>query len=496
MRKIFTFYFCLLSYASFSNNVQIGVPSLPSTTTLQFTVQWDNSWRIASGPTNWDALWIFVKYQDCANNLWKHVDLSTVAVDHSVTGTQLEVISVSDGKGIYLRLNTTVITNITSATVTVKFASLVDAAYNYQVFGVEMVNIPQGDFYIGDGTRGSNTYGFSDPNPYPAKLITTAIQNTTGLGAAANYQPNSWGSTGALPTTFPLGWNTFYCMKYEISQEQYAAFLNTLTYDQQITRTANSPNSASGTLAIAGATNSRNGIRIQTPGTLNNIPAVYGNDLNANSVFNEAADGQNIACNWLQWADLVAYLDWAALRPMTEFEYEKACKGASVPLANENAWGTTTILQAQSGALTGGGTTSELSTAAGPGLCAYGINSTAQGPLRCGFAATAATNRAQAGAAYYGVMDMSGNVAEQCVGGYNFNYSAFTTTVGDGSLSTVGACNITNCPTTGGGQQGALTRGGDWFTNTAGYTNVSDRGTMTSNYNALRDYRVGGRGVR
>ena len=78
MRKIFTFYFCLLSYASFSNNVQIGVPSLPSTTTLQFTVQWDNSWRIASGPNNWDALWIFVKYQDCANNLWKHVDLLIV----------------------------------------------------------------------------------------------------------------------------------------------------------------------------------------------------------------------------------------------------------------------------------------------------------------------------------------------------------------------------------------------------------------------------------
>ena len=54
-----------------------------------------------------------------------------------------------------------------------------------------MVNIPSGDFYIGDGTRGSSGYGFSDVNPYPAKLITTAIQSA-GLGAASNYQFNSW----------------------------------------------------------------------------------------------------------------------------------------------------------------------------------------------------------------------------------------------------------------------------------------------------------------
>lgn len=485
-----------MNYISIANNVQVGVPSLPTTTTLQFTIQWDNSWRIASGPTNWDAVWLFVKYQDCATNLWKHVDLSTVAVNHTVTGTQLEVIPVSDGKGVYLRLNTNVITNVTSATVTLKFATLVDAAYNYQVFGIEMVNIPQGDFYVGDGTKGTSSFGFSDLNPFPPKLITSAIQNTTGLGAATNYQVNNYGSTAPLPTTFPLGWNSFYCMKYEVSQEQYASFLNTLTYDQQINRTANSPNSAMGTLAIASATNSRNGIRIQTPGLLNNIPAVYGNDLNANNTFNEAADGQNIACNWLQWSDLTAYLDWAALRPMTEFEFEKVCRGTAVPLANENAWGTSTILQAHAGALTGSATSAELSTVSGPGLCAYGINSTASGPLRCGFAATATTNRAQAGSSFYGVMDMSGNVAEQCIGGYNFNFSAFTAAVGDGSLSTVGSCNIVNCPSTGGGQQGALTRGGDWFTSGIFTTNVSDRGLMTNNYNSFRDHRVGGRGVR
>jgi formylglycine-generating enzyme required for sulfatase activity len=497
--KLLLSFLLLSSTLCYSNNVQLGTPSLPSSTTIQFTIQWDNSWRMSVGSSNFDAVWVFVKYQSCADNLWKHVDLSSVAIDHSVTGSQLEVLSVSDSKGVYLRLNAvTTSTNINSATVTCKFSTLTDAGFNYQIFGTEMVNIPSGDFYVGDGTRGSGNFGFSDVNPYPAKLITSAIQ-TAGLGTASNYQQNTnYGSTTALPAAFPLGWNSFYCMKYEISQEQYASFLNTLTYEQQITRTANNPNSAVGTLAIAPATNCRNGIKIQTAGTPNNIPAVYGCDLNSNGVFNEAADGQNIACNWLSWPDLIAYLDWATLRPMTEFEFEKVCRGPSSTgvTANEYAWGSTFLIQASSSAITGSGANNESSTAFGVGLCAYGVGSTAQGPLRCGFAAGAATIRSQAGSSYYGVMDMSGNVMEQCLGGYNFNYSAFTSAVGDGSLTTIGLANTTGWPLTGGGQLGGVGRGGDWYNGNAAMLNISDRNGMTSNSNQGRDRSYGGRGVR
>lgn len=496
--KLLLLFFLCSSVLCQSNNVQIGTPTLPTSTSIQFTIQWDNSWRLAVGSANFDAVWIFVKYQNCADNLWKHVDLSSVAVDHSVTGSQLEVLSVSDAKGVYLRLNAvSTSTNINSATVTCKFSTLTDAGFNYQVFGIEMVNIPSGDFYIGDGTRGSGTFGFSDVNPYPAKLITSAIQ-TAGLGAVTNYQYNTWGSTAVLPSTFPLGWNSFYCMKYEISQEQYAAFLNALTYDQQVTRTANNPNSAIGTLAIAPATNCRNGIRIQTSGTPNNIPAVYGCDLNNNGTFNDASDGQNIACNWLSWPDLIAYLDWAALRPITEFEFEKVCRGpSSVGVTpNEYAWGSTFLVQAASNAITGTGASNEASTAFGMGLCAYGIGSTAQGPLRCGFAAGAGTIRSQAGSSYYGVMDMSGNVMEQCLGGYNFNYSAFTDAVGDGILTSIGLANTTGWPPIGGGQAGGVGRGGDWYNGNSAFLNISDRNYMTSNTNQNRDRCFGGRGVR
>jgi formylglycine-generating enzyme required for sulfatase activity len=329
-----------------ANNLQIGVPTLDvGNSTISFTIQWDNSWLVTSGPNNWDGVWIFVKRQACTDNLWNHALLSTNSVDHSITGGVLQVDAVTDGMGIFIRRIAAGIGNIASATATLHLQTVPNLADNFQVFGIEMVNLPQGDFYIGDGTRGTSTYGFSAANPYPPLHITNAVQSA-GLGAAANYQVNSWGSTGALPATFPLGWNNFYCMKYEISQAQIASFLNTLTYDQQITRTANSPNSAAGTFAIAGATPSRNGIRIQTPGTINNIPAVYGCDLNGNSTFSEADDGENLACNWISWADLMAYLDWSALRPMTEFEYEKICRGTAVPTANENAWSTSNLLQA------------------------------------------------------------------------------------------------------------------------------------------------------
>jgi hypothetical protein len=37
------------------------------------------------------------------------------------------------------------------------------------------------------------------------------------------------------------------------------------------------------------------------------------------------------------------------------------------------------------------------------------------GPLRCGFAATPFTNKIQAGASYYGIMEMAGNLTERCI---------------------------------------------------------------------------------
>jgi formylglycine-generating enzyme required for sulfatase activity len=330
-------------------------------------------------------------------------------------------------------------------------------------------------------------------------LIDATVQSA-GLTAAQYLSNAGWGSSAALPSTFPMGYNAFYVMKYEISQEAYAMFLNTLTYDQQLTRFANAPNSAPGTFVLAGLPNPqncRNGIRIKTAGQVSNIPAVVGCDLNLNGTFDEADDGQNIACNWLSWPDLMAFLDWAALRPMTEFEYEKVCRGTATPVINEYAWGTTTILAANSGAIVYPGAVNEVSITSGSGLCAYGVGATNnRGPLRCGFAATSTSNRPVAGSTFYGVMEMSGNVVEQCLGGYSYNYSAFTNANGDGSISATGIADTPNWPLNGGGNGGGGTsKGGNWY-DAAGTCITSNRDWMTWNGNQNKDNRVGGRGIR
>ena len=479
-----------------ANNLNIGTPTVVGGD-LQFTISWDNSWNTDITPGNWDGVWVFIKRQGCLDNFWTHALVSTVSGDHLITGGVLQVDAVPDGMGVFIRRSAIGNGNIPTATVLIALQTAANLSDNFQVAGIEMVYVPQGDFLIGDNSNGfgqgsgSNAWGFKNV------LITNAIQ-TAGIGATLNYKNNAThGSTAPLPSTYPLGWNSFYSMKYEISQEQYVAFLNSLTYTQQIARTNVSPASAAGTYANANpATPVRNGIKIRTSGVAATTPAVYGCDLNNNGVFNEAADGQNIACGWMSWADLMAYLDWAALRPMTEFEYEKICRGASPSsIPGEYAWNAVSITQATANSLNNAGQASETATAAGNGLCNYGGGANA-GPLRCGFAAGAATNKAQAGGAWFGAMEMSGNVHEQCVGGHNFNYSGFTSDCGDGTLATSGAANTPNWPASGGGQGGGVLRGGS-YADSAQQQKISDCSFMQNNLNQSRNNPgVGGRGVR
>jgi hypothetical protein len=49
-----------------------------------------------------------------------------------------------------------------------------------------------------------------------------------------------------------------------------------------------------------------NGINIT-----NSEPLVFGCDLNGNNIINELDDGQNTACNYLNYDDVTAYLWWA-----------------------------------------------------------------------------------------------------------------------------------------------------------------------------------------
>lgn len=521
----FCFFIALTGLAEkgIANSVSISGTTVSADNKVRFTITWNNSWRRTVPPYNRDAVWIFIKYASCSGGtqVWKHAPLSTNASDDSTrTGAgPMEIVPAlnADGtcKGVFLQRTsanaggTAADSSNSNVGCRIQLAAGFPAGtYNFKVYAIEMVYIPQNDFQVGDGTSASTF------NSRTVVVVDEISGNTT----------DSWFVTGLttdVPAAYPVGWSSFYCMKYEISQEEYVDFLNVLTYDQQATRTIVAPNSAAGTGALVAVGTNRNGICIQTPGdatTTPKTPATYWCNLDGGSG-NGAADGQNIACNYLSWADVSAFLDWSAMRPMSEMEFEKVCRGTAARVGAEYPWGTAALWQtgtawectaaganivlANSGNLSSGGQAAEASTASGTGLCAIGDI-----PFRVGFAATVSTTtRASAGTSYYGVLDMGGNLWERTVAVDATGLTFHRDSLGDGAIDSIATwqANVGTWPsvTTA---SGAGFRGGAWNTpcRLAGtsaehqyrYIRTSDRTSATSANATTRASTYGGRGVR
>jgi formylglycine-generating enzyme required for sulfatase activity len=324
-----------------------------------------------------------------------------------------------------------------------------------------MVYVPQGSFYVGSGHAGTggseNGVFYTYPTITNAYLITSENAITVGTTAGNLFYPTSPGYSGdqigPIPAAFPKGYKAFYCMKYEITQAQYVEFLNKLTNAQASTRAYTA-----------------NQYRYNISGSPGSYTTAY----------------PYVACSYLGWSDISAYLDWAALRPMTELEYEKACRGPLAPVDGEFAWGNFTITQATG--ISNSGANNEIATPAAAN-CVYGSATNVQGPMRVGNFARATSTRESAGASYYGIMDLSGNLWEGGIitvgtpGG-----RAFTGIHGDGVLDASGNANVSNWNSSGFGS-----RGGSW-SDISDYDRVSDRYYAT--YAAGRSSIYGGRGVR
>lgn len=432
-----------------ANNVQISNVSLTGNN-LSFDVSWNNSWRVTNtAPYNYDALWIFVKYRDCATNQWGHA-----SIDTAFAASPLRADTTIDQKGVFVYRSSDGVGNIPTTGVTVHLTNMPSGNFDFKVFGIEMVYIPEGSFLLGDGAS-TNTFrrGPTTATPYTVANENAITVSNSGafLYAISNI------TTGTIPAQFPKGYNDFYCMKYEISQTQYAEFLNTLTSTQAANRylvsTAN---------------------RYTLSGAWPVISAAAGNR----------------ACAFLSWSDLTAYMDWAALRPMSEMEFEKVCRGPAAHVPGEYAWGTTLITDV----ITVGsdGTPSETATnpvPPGSGIANFN-NNVVLGPMRNGFNGSGASNRLTLGASYYGVCELSGNVWERIVHVVNNNGRNFRPNHGDGNLTSTGFSDVANmAPVSGSGL-----RGGSW-TNTAVNLRTSDRTTAVYNNNG-RFNNVGGRAVR
>lgn len=516
-----------IGFSIFANasNLNVGASTYNDTDkTISFTISWDYSWRLTTGPSNWDAVWIFIKRQNCnvgsTNQVWAHQLLSTNSVDHTTsiaTGTNLLTVdATSDGVGVFIRRSalTTATGNIGTHTIVLKLNTTANntnpvitssATDNFKVMGFEMVYVPQGSYYLGDG-RGTNTTNFSANGQASSGLLIDATIQADGLGASPKYTSNvAYGCPNSLPNTYPIGYNGFYTMKYEITTAAYVDFLNTLNYDQQDAKFAKMNNSAyhPNTAGSYLSWGDRGNINIQAGGVgvYNTKPATF--------TYNTTYASYS-ACSYLVWQDLAAYLDWAGLRPMSEFEFEKACRGnnagtPNAPIANEYPWGNTLITSANY-PNNRGQITEYAQNLGSQGLSYWNYNDQTWLPARGGSTATATSNRSQAGSTYYGIMDMGGNVWEQCVGGGSaYDYSSFRENIhGDGAVNiTNGLANVTGWPPIGGSGSGTIIRGGSGVGGSCcstTYVQVSDRTFVAGNNEngggTNQGNGYGGRGVR
>ena len=461
---------------------------------VEFDIAWENSWRVSSGPSNWDAAWVFIKYRRNSETRWYHATLNFVDGTGSGDGHTVPANALMDSKeddgaggayGVFIyRDSDFPQADVVYNDVRLRWNYGIDGVADDDsievcVFGIEMVYVPQNSFYVGDGSTQTDVQGAFElentGNPFhiTSEGILTLGGNTPGSMCTygmAMTPPDDFNdaTSKTLPAEFPKGYDGFYCMKYELHQQGYVDFLNKLDAAQA----ANRENT------------SETGWRHALTGTTGNF----------------TTSNPYVAAAYLSWADARAFLDWAALRPMTELEYEKACRGAVFPVPDEYAWGSDSIVR-DTFAMNNMGMAHEgisLNYLTTGGNAAYeesiyhknGI----QGPLRVGiFAAnTGNTGRVTSGATYYGIMEMSGNIWEQVVSVGSAQGRAFTGEHGDGNLDASGDANASNWPGTN--AVGAGLRGGCFVRHDMDIR-VSDR-SLASYSVTIRSGGAGIRGVR
>jgi formylglycine-generating enzyme required for sulfatase activity len=394
-----------------------------STTTVSFDISWKNSWR-GGIANNYDAAWVFIKYKD-DNGEWHHLNLTGA---NNSAGAPLTIEAPGDKKGVFVYRAADGIGDVGPVNVTVGVQQQA-GNYDIKVFGIEMVFVPQGSFFLG-GFFGSSLFKGTTAGVYEPYFINNATP--PNMGNSSLNDLNDPRGNGTLNSSFPTGYSAFYCMKYEVSQAGYRDFLNTcLTFGNVASSRTDltvANQSTSGTPISMG--NYRNFLR-----ATGNATTPVGTDANGNGTFDELSDGEWVACNYLFWSDLAAYLDWAALRPMTEMEWGKIHRGPNSPV-NGFQYSTGNSTKPNPATISNSGSSSETIVIAPSG--ASGVNLMplgAGGPLRNGFAATASSNRVSAGSSFYGIFEISGNVSEYVVTLSNNAGRSFTGALGDGELN-------------------------------------------------------------
>jgi formylglycine-generating enzyme required for sulfatase activity len=523
---------------SISNAQLINNNSTEGFVMVEFDITWANSWRTENlngdGVTNWDAAWLFIKYK---NNLgqWQHAYLNNTGHFNPV-GSQIETgllnpsnpFSNNNNQGLGVFIYRSEIGSGTFSMTGVKLRwnynansiSNIDEILDVKILGLEMVYVPEGSYFLGSGgTEYGRLYVY--PNQSQAYHVTSEEGIIT-----SSQTGNLWGSGGTtsttmavspadphmIPAAFPKGFNAFYCMKHEISQQAYVEFLNMLNRTQQSSRfSSNTVGNYLFYQANRIVPASRCGVKLMSDSG-GNEPRIYGCDLNNNNISGEEGDGMYYGLNNMSWGDLCAYLDWSGLRPMTELEFEKANRGFAQAVPNEFAWGNNTV---KANVVSNVNESNFYITSNNGKIDEYIVNPDSgdvgnaiylftmltynfdqfdplNGMSRVGVFATDSSTRINAGATYFGILDMCSGQWERCVSIGNATGRQFTGLHGNGSLSAQGVHDVTGWP--GQNATGSGMRGGSWGTERE-QIRMSDR-AQGSNGQSHRGSLYGGRGVR
>ncbi|NND72958.1 MAG: SUMF1/EgtB/PvdO family nonheme iron enzyme [Rhodothermales bacterium] len=381
-------------------------------------ISWKNGWNSSR---NHDAAWVFAKgVQDGGG--FSHIPIGQVSVIPGDTSSPGMVRMAGDQTGFWL-IPPSGFNGDVRTRVRVDFDNNSTDTFRGTItfYGVEMVYIPGGAFYAGEPSPKAVSFGSfytSDNDGNPRDYYRIVDESEINVGSQAGNLSYAQGeytgdATGSLPRAFPKGSTGFYIMKYEMTQGQYAAMLNTLPDEGTYNR-----------VSFMGRSyySNRGSIRLQSGSYETTSP--------------------DRPMNYATWDDQLAFADWAALRPMTELEFEKASRGPEKPIEGAFPWGTADRLEI-----------ARIVTQDGDTVTLGEVDE----------ANRSDETRARYGASYYWVMDLAGSVWERVITIGSEDGRTFAGSHGDGNTSYRGDADNADWPHTYSGKEGHGYRGGGFY---------------------------------
>ncbi len=207
-------YLSILIFAAYGNNIRVGdnIQLLEHSVEgghmlVSFDIQWENSWRLASGPSNWDAAWVFIKYRESEGE-WQHAwihDAGHTAPAGSVVDVGLlypeQAYHETDnpGMGVFIYRDAEGGGDFELEDVRVRWNYALngvadDAILDIRVFAVEMVYIPQGSYLLGSNAAFPEIYSFYQMGPtgqYSASHGTATAARSFDHNIATYWEPGN-----------------------------------------------------------------------------------------------------------------------------------------------------------------------------------------------------------------------------------------------------------------------------------------------------------------